>query len=87
MADTNGNGRINWQAIAVWCALAVLSIFVYVVEQTSARLDRQIEVLGANVVSDHDDVVRLREIVPRVEERLRAIEQQNAEILRELRKQ
>jgi len=89
----SSNGRL-WREIAVWAVLALLAGAFAWSQSDDKSLDRQaskielrVDKVESQFRADHDDVVRLKEVVPRIDARLQAIEQQNAEILRELQRQ
>lgn len=80
------NGRANgWKDLAVWALIVLLTgAWVWLRTDLSALETRQ-ERAVVMQLKDHDDVVRLREVVPRIEAELHVIKRQNEEILRELR--
>lgn len=80
----NGNWNGVFQKLAVWALAALLTgAWAWTRAELAAQQVEQAR-LHALVDSDHDDVTRLKEIVPRVERELAAIKAQNEEILRRL---
>lgn len=79
------NGRIALERLTVWAIIALLTgAWLWLRTDLSALVERQDRVFQMQS-ADHDDVVRLKEVVPRIEVELAAIKAQNSEILKELR--
>jgi len=85
VANGNGNGGVFWQKFAMWALLALLSgAWIWTRSDLSeGKVERA--AIKVTAQADHDDVTRLKEIVPRVERDLAAIKAQNEEILRQRR--
>jgi len=88
----NGNGKV-WREVAVWAVLALLAgAFAWsqsddkALDKQASKIELRVDKIESDYRADHDDVVRLKEVVPRIDARLSAIEAQNAEILKELRR-
>lgn len=80
------------ERLLIWSLIALLTgAWLWLQSDIAAAEDRISEAnqradkAAVTVAADHDEVVRIREALPRIERRLDRIEKQNEEILKELR--
>jgi len=90
--ESAGKG-INWHALAIWLSIAVLTLLSWIgnrelesVEKNFTESALRVQAVETKAFNNHDDLTRLKEIVPRIEQQLDKLQKQNEEILRELRK-
>jgi len=90
--ETAGKG-INWHSLAIWLAMILMGLLQWVgnreletVEKNFADSAFRVQAVELKASNSHDDLTRLKEIVPRIEQQLDKLQRQNEEILRELRK-